>query len=1848
MAVTKPMKRLILLLFIFTLACRATSQTVNTTQQLVLQGLRTSNGHGSFRAANYAPDGTLVLLYDQGDGVRILKADASGKTVLAQAFAGSTGDVGVAMAVDGVGNVYVTGTTGSAALTGTNGAAFSTRSDNTTNSFLAKYDSNLNLIFLTFLGSGRTVATSVAATSDSVFVTGETFSAAFPVTSYGIQQVPALNSSENGFVERFSTDGATLVYATYLTGANGNTLPLAIVADPSDNAYIAGSTSSTGYPTLNALQPEILGSTSGFLSKLTPAADGFIYSTFLAGNGITSMAIDTNNSSLLLTGNVSLGQFPITTVAMPLVSTSYQTLLRIPLDGQSITSSVALVPSSQSYVTVGADGDAWVAGSLTTPLFPGRVPPDYSAGDSFLIHVTSADVVDQTLRFGGKPVTNPSYASLSTSVSAPAVRNMNLALPSTLQATVAASLLATQRFDLPMVQAPNVDLLPNTVHDALPASGSCNSQCTGTAAMLAIVSNASSASRLSLSTDDLPNLTLRNMGSTSATGLAITVNGFSMASDCGMTLPPSNQCTIALTGFGPGSITVSTSTESTTVALGQNSLEPDPLALSASELDFGITTANSPTTQIVTVTNLSSSTQTFTSTLDGGPVSTSSFIESASDCASGNSPGQHILATNSACHITLSLSVSSTALNDGPVRASWKIGSRDVVLTGFAQAAALNISASEIDFGSHFAANGTLYGINLPRYLYLSNNSAAVVTHSAAALPASSPFSVSDGCASVLPPHSVCQMKLTYSPASSPTQDATTLSLDHGLSVLLTGTTLPPASVTGNSTNPSLSVSTTSVNFTTPVIVTGLSSTTQSITVQNTSASSFALSTAISGDFTLTNGCPPQLLGGASCTLLVGFAPMQPGSRLGLLSLAAGNGFTPTYVSLSGTGSAILPANSGLLDLGNTLVGEPTVSWFKVQQALPSLTASTNSSAFGVAVVPDTGSGHGTLPASDFATTATAACGNCWLGIQFLPQSTGAQTGTLSISTSNVKTAYVLTLMGTALPVQGLLLTPITQDFGTINVSSASAPLTFTLANLLVNPAAVNLQSVTTTGDFIVTTNATGGASCTGPLATTASCFIQVTFSPTAVGERTGTLDVVTSAGAVHATLIGYGEVDPGIAINPTVLNFEDAPGSTATQQSVVLSNTSSSVLTIGSVTTSDPSFTAASGCSTLASGSLCSISVGFTPQAATVTAMLSIPITATINGQTTITTYTVSLNGDYTSATAGLQILPAEVDYGATATGAIGETRQFTINNISGKQLNITLHMPSQFPLAAAPACTVLAPGASCTFSVTFAPSIDGPITGSVYAQGVSTDGLTNVESLAYMLGYGVGEGALAVNGLPIPFSPVSLGEVASGLSTSQTLTLTNEGLGTLNIHRISSAPPFLTTNTCGSSLPSGASCKVTITYSPIYQIAGGASSSAARSDSDTLVIESDSASSPDTISLSGLVSPSIVSSPISPVIAAGFDLDQRALTFANTPLGSTSASQTITMTNTGTTTLHVSSVLASTDFVTSTTCGTLFVGANCSITAALAPTNVSNTTTRLGTLHILSDAGTSLDFVSLIGISSAAPISLNPSALNFGSVNVGSSSGLSLLITNTTLAPITLLGYGATSDFSVSRGSCPPIGSALAAGSSCSLSVTFTPSTSGLRAGSLTLTTDATSLPLNVALSGTGMQVVAPSPSFALTVNGGTTATMTVASGSPAVYNLLLTPINGFTGPVALTCTPIMAATYASCSLLSSTLTLNGSALTSTATINTITTAAIRTGAGVAALLLGPILLWRRRRARWIVAIAALTAICINGCGSSSRAPASNVQRTPPGTYQYQVTASSTTGTVVSSTVTLNLIVQ
>ena len=1940
-----------LLLFLLVIACLPLHAQ---TASLALTGLRTVANQGQFNAIQSDAAGNLYLLLDQHDGIRLLKTDPTDTTILAQAHLGAQGDIALSLALDPAGNPYITGTTTSGTLSATAGAVFPTPTGTSTNSFIAKLDPNLNLLFLTFAGSDKLAASSIAANANAVYITGSIFSPTLLVTPSAILQSPSTGSTQNGFVEKFNTTGTTLLYATYLTGASGNTAPSALTVDPSGNAYITGYTSASGYPTLAALVPNIIpatsNATSGFLTKLTPAGDGIIFSTFIPGSGLTSIALDAASQTLLLTGSVSLGQFPIATATTPLIPTTYQTLLRLPLDGSTVLASTLLAPGTQSIVTPAPNGTAWIAGTLTLPLLP--TPSLSTIGNTFAAHVTAANTIDQTARFGGLPTSKPTFASALanlTSLTTDATGQPTLAGSITPQAS--ASLLATETFDVPLYSTPT-SALPNTLRNAVPTPASCaGSLCPGSAAYLIRLTNTASPS-LALSYDAAPNLTLRNLGSVSANALTLNSTTFALTTNCPQTLAPAAECSIALTGTPPGTLILQAANAATqTITIPTFNATQSPIVFSPKELDFGIQTAScAPTARTITITNLTLQPQTFTSKLDTSSTTLPyTLAESASDCTISGLTTTKLLAPGGTCHITLALTASATPANDTLLNAQWLIGTSDVLLTGYTQAAALSLSASEIDFGTQYTS-----GLRLPRFLYLSNPSDTTASHALINSPATSPFAIQDNCPTQLTPRTICQLQLDYIPTQTPSNDSITLNLDQGLSALVTGQSLPQPGINGASANPNLTVSSTSITFPNPVVVTSASSSTQTITIGNTGASPFALALSLTGDFTDSTNCTATLAANATCSVVITFAPSQPGTRQGILSVTAGATSTPAYVNLIGTGTPILPANNGTLNLGDVIVGQPAIQWFKVSQSFSAFTATIPTSDFTAILVEDIGYGHGQPPTTAFTANPTGTCINCWLGIQFKPSTTGPRTATITLSSSSSGIPYTLNITGTGLPLLGLILTPVTQDFGTVPVHSTSAPTLFTLTNLTSNATPITVTAPAITGDFALSTTTTGGSPCTGTLAANASCFGQITFAPTTTGPRTGTLTLTTSAGPASAPLTGYGSPDPGLALNPTALIFNNVPASTASTQTITLTNTGTTPLQIATPTVTISNFIPTTNCNTLAPAATCTITIAFTPSNALATDTLQIPVT--IAGNTT--NYTVPLTGAYTTEDIGLQIIPAQADFGPNPTATLGLTRQFTINNLTAKSLALSIALPRQFVLSGPP-CAGLAPNASCSFSATFLPLTNGDITGTLFAQANPTDGSATLNALGYVEGYGTGSSTLSISGGPLsPGNILNFGQVASGQTASRTLTLTNKAAPPLTIRRITTQWPFLTTSTCGQTLALNQSCTVTVTYTPLNQRPTGTSSPPTTNDAGFLTIESDAVSSPDLIDLPGTAAPALVPSPSNTAPLLSYTASQNSLTFATTSVGNLSIPQTVTLSNTGTATLHILSLQTSPDFTATRACATLIPGASCDLTLYFSP---QATGTRIGALEILSDSSSSLDFISLIGAATPSFLTLNPAALDFGTLLLGNTGTLPLQITNTASNAVTFNSVSATGDYTASNGSCPAPGATLPIASSCTLQISFTPTQTGSRTGTLSLNTSASNIPLVAALTGIGAQShlqIAPatlnfgniavgSPAilsftltntgnapvtgitlatppgdyaitvpcnlttlapgaacpvtvtftptaigprtatltitssattspdlvpltgtgivngtFTFTVNSASASTTSVTSGRPATYNLTLTPINNFAGTVVLNCTPIAPADYATCSILPSSIPLNGAPQNAVATIQTVTSINLSKNTptpsdsklgGIILCLLTPtlFLFHRKHRTRlttlWstlLTAAALATLLSTSGCGKGGD---STLRYSTPGTYHYQITASSTSGIQITQSVTVNLTV-
>jgi hypothetical protein len=189
---------------------------------------------------------------------------------------------------------------------------------------------------------------------------------------------------------------------------------------------------------------------------------------------------------------------------------------------------------------------------------------------------------------------------------------------------------------------------------------------------------------------------------------------------------------------------------------------------------------------------------------------------------------------------------------------------------------------------------------------------------------------------------------------------------------------------------------------------------------------------------------------------------------------------------------------------------------------------------------------------------------------------------------------------------------------------------------------------------------------------------------------------------------------------------------------------------------------------------------------------------------------------------------------------------------------------------------------------------------------------------------------------------------------------------------------------------------------------------------------------------------------------------LSPTSLAFGNQPVGTPSTAQTVTLSNTGSAALSITSVaLTGTnagDFAQTNTCGSsVAAGGNCAITVTFTP---AATGSRTASVSITDNASGSPQTASLSGTGTAAVVSLSPTSLAFGTQPVDVSSATqTVTLSNTgnaalSITSLALAGANA-SDFAQTN-TC---GSSLAAGTNCTIAVWFTPSVSGTEAASLSM---------------------------------------------------------------------------------------------------------------------------------------------------------------------------------------------
>ena len=235
---------------------------------------------GAFDRVFHGGGGTtpsdVVIFKLNGDGTALVYSTYLG---------GSDSDVSVGIAVDAGGNVYVAGSTMSTNFP-TTGAAFQAVRRSGSDAFVAKLNAGGNaLVYSSYLGGAASDFARGIAIDDGgeAYVAGVTRSSDFPTTP-GAERRTYAGTSSDGFVTKLDRSGTTVIYSTYLGGADWEELG-GIVVDPGGYAFVTGATTSTDYPvTAGAVQQVPPGSEDAFVTRLSLTGT-IVYSTYLGAAG---------------------------------------------------------------------------------------------------------------------------------------------------------------------------------------------------------------------------------------------------------------------------------------------------------------------------------------------------------------------------------------------------------------------------------------------------------------------------------------------------------------------------------------------------------------------------------------------------------------------------------------------------------------------------------------------------------------------------------------------------------------------------------------------------------------------------------------------------------------------------------------------------------------------------------------------------------------------------------------------------------------------------------------------------------------------------------------------------------------------------------------------------------------------------------------------------------------------------------------------------------------------------------------------------------------------------------------------------------------------------------------------------------------------------------------------------------------------------------------------------------------------------------------------------------------------------------------------------------------------------
>ncbi len=1586
--------------------------------------LRDKN-HVGFAIGKYDTRDPLVI-----DPILIYSTYLGGSTL-----AGS--DSGNAVAIDASGDVYVTGQAGSSDFPGAalNGPV----AQSTPAAFVTKFDPTGNVILYSTLLRGTTGFSDVGNgigvdSTGNAYVGGVTTDTDFPLLN-PFQATPGngVTSFEStGFVAGLASDG-TLLYSTYFGGRNENDVNViqGLFADSAGNAYVVGNTTSKNFPTVNPLQATLNSSfafeSNAIVAKFNPQGQP-IYSTYLGGDGndVGNAIVADAAGNAYITGQTTSTNFPVQSSPAP---------FQAALNGSSSDVFVSKLSFNTSSSTLSLAASTYLGGTGTDEgwgiAIDNATPPNvYVTGET-------ASTGSGTNSFPTKNPMSGTFAGVpySGATNAGATDAFVTKLQGDFTVLNYSTYVGGNGTDigygisLDGANPPNVFIAGSTTSLNFPLSNPLQSALGGVTSTNAFVTELKSDGSVltystylgGVQTDQGRGIATDSIGNAYITGTTTSPN-FPVLSSSGVATSPFD----GQLGSSSGNAFVAKISPS--AAPSALNFFPPVYNFHNVGVGSGVTGTGGFGTESVTLSNNTASSVTINSFSFTGANAGDFTVQTAgTTCSNGLA-----LLAGASCLVNIRFAPTLQDLRTAQLTINSTPTSTTVLnLTGFGAVPEVNLSTNSLNFGTSVPLN-----VGSTNLVQITNTGGAPLNVGSVQFTGAnaSAFTLAlNTCASVGPNQS-CFLEVTFTPTAAQAYSGNLLINDNAVgspqTVTLSGTGVAKVLVSP----PSIEYGGWIVNTSSPD---------NNFTLTNGSGGSITLTSIVPGgtnpgDFpvdanasTCVNGL--VLPAGTTCYLDVFFKPT---------AASAIDGRTATYqfnwngtltgsqtVNVMGAGetgvtlyvNSITAANEyvGVTEsaaagdiLYNGTVNPITVNSIVLSGANPQdWTVQLGSSPTG-----NDCSADGIVPANSY----------CFLSGSFTPSAVGVRTATATFNYTGAppNTPLTLSLTGTGIP--GPVVFPASLAFGSQIQNLLSPTHRVLLQNVMktdLTISSVSGPTGTNAGDFAKLASSTCNA---GIVKGGGNCYIDLTFTPGALGARTATVTITDNGPGSPRTLTLTGTGVPGsdtISVTPAVVDFGNVPlvGAGLTQPTVTasfyLTNGGATPTTITTSTgtpnpaiaTNAPPFALVTGAGStcapvptstpivttvLPQGGMCSVAVTFKPTAVGEFSN-TVTLTDSVGGLHTVTIQGAGVNqGAISMNSVTFTQLP-----GTTTTPPLTAT---LTNTGSGPatltSIRLSENSTSNFAIVSTgTTCTigaVISPAGTCVVALTFtAPSALGNYNGNLTISANLGNGITGS-------GFSGLNGKVVSGGFTVsPTPPLDFGTAAIGTTVDYgqvftrftNISVTNNNPGTVTFSSVApqTAGDFtVTSNTCAGTLQAGSSCTFDVVFAPTVNGA----------ETNNIVLSySGAPNSPFLVAVKGTGSNAVAATP-NPVNVSGSVGTNAGPTVT---IGNGSSS---TVTITGTSAITGNSAFSFSFNTCSILTATGTPGNTCEYFLNFNPTAPGSNLTAQFTVNYTVGATPGSIVVNLNGTATAPAVSISPNPVTFPGQNVNTQSQIiNVLVQNT-----------------------------------------------------------------------------------------------------------------------------------------------------------------------------------------------------------------------------------------------------